>query len=102
MNDTNWNELEPLFLAVADVATMLGISRSTTLTLIQSGAIPSIRVGRQIRIPVRGLEQYLRLQGLDLKLIGRGSHQPTTARAAPVSSSPAQTQRQDVPGVTVR
>ena len=49
----------PLALTVKDVAKLLGISRNTTYRLVRSKKLPSIRVGRQIRIPRSALEEYL-------------------------------------------
>ena len=49
----------PLALTVKDVAKLLGISRNTTYRLVRSKKLPSIRVGRQIRIPRSALEEYI-------------------------------------------
>lgn len=49
----------PLALSVQQVAELLEVSRNTAYTLVRSGALRSIRVGRQIRVPRSALEDYL-------------------------------------------
>lgn len=90
------------FLSVTSVATVLGISRTTALALIQRHEIPAIRVGGQIRIPEAGFAQYLRDAGLDVELIYRGSLTPTTARAAPAALQAQNAERDRATGVTLR
>lgn len=90
------------FLSVTDVAQILGISRSTTLTLIRGGQITSIRVGAQIRIPETGLAQYLQEAGLENTQIYRGGLKPTTARATPATDPTPTTEARRAAGVNVR
>ena len=40
----------PLVLTVSDISKILGIGINTAYDLIRSGAIKSVRVGRQIRV----------------------------------------------------
>ena len=87
------------FLPVATVAEFLNVSKPTVISLIRQGELPAIRIGKVFRIASYGVDDYLARAGIDLEII-RGGPTPTTARATPVSS-PAQTQRQDVPGVQV-
>lgn len=49
----------PLVLTVADVASILGIGRHAAYTLIASGKLPCIRVGRLIRVSRDSLMRYL-------------------------------------------
>jgi excisionase family DNA binding protein len=49
-----------LLLSVAEVAARLRVSRVTAYRLIWRGALPALRVGGQIRIDVRELEDWLR------------------------------------------
>lgn len=51
----------PIFYTVLDTATLLGVSRNKVYQLVNSGEIPCIRVGRQIRISRAALAQYLRM-----------------------------------------
>ena len=48
-----------LLLSVSDVQEALGIGRNSTYTLLRSGKLKSIRVGRLIKIPRAALEEYL-------------------------------------------
>ena len=48
---------EPIMLRAAEVALLLGISRSTVFRLIESGEIPAVRIGRSIRVPRRWVLQ---------------------------------------------
>ena len=55
---TDWNEL-PLTLTVMQGADILGIGRHAAYHLVQSGQLPSIKIGKQIRIYRGTLENYL-------------------------------------------
>lgn len=44
--------LRPLTLTVEQAATVLGIGRSTAYELVHTGAIPSLRLGRRIVVPI--------------------------------------------------
>lgn len=48
---------EPIMLRAAEVAAMLGLSRSEVYRLIDRGEIPSSRFGRSVRVPRRWVEQ---------------------------------------------
>lgn len=50
---------------VTDVAELLQISRSTVYNLMNRGLLPSIKIGRSRRIPLRAVIDFasLRLQG---------------------------------------
>jgi excisionase family DNA binding protein len=43
-----------------EVASMLGISRNTIYTLIHSGELRSIKIGRKFLIPVIAIDELLR------------------------------------------
>jgi len=47
------------FLQISRVADLLEVSETTTRRLVKKGALPAIRVGRQIRIDERRLEEWL-------------------------------------------
>ena len=55
---------EPLrpsqFLTVAEVASMMRVSKMTVYRLVHSGELPAARVGRSFRVPQRAVEDYLR------------------------------------------
>lgn len=46
--------------SVAELSAILRIGRNKAYTLVRSGEIHSIRIGRTIRIPYSAIEQYLR------------------------------------------
>lgn len=45
----------PLFLTVAEVATVLRKGRTATYAAVERGQIPSVRVGRTLRVPREAL-----------------------------------------------
>lgn len=47
-------------LTVAEVATMMHVSKMTVYRLVHSGELPVTRVGRSFRIPERAVLDYLR------------------------------------------
>lgn len=51
--------MTPLALTVAETATALRLGRNTVYDLIRTGEIPSIRVGRAIRVPQAALTEWL-------------------------------------------
>ena len=50
---------EKIILSVTETAYLLGLSRNATYQGVQSGAIPSIRVGKRILIPKAALDRML-------------------------------------------
>lgn len=52
-------------LTVTEAAVWLGISRQTAYQEVKTGAIPSIRLGRRILVPVHALEAMLSCVGGD-------------------------------------
>jgi excisionase family DNA binding protein len=48
-----------LTLTVEEAAQLLGVSRSYAYELVRQGALPCLRLGRRIVIPVRALEALL-------------------------------------------
>jgi excisionase family DNA binding protein len=53
------DESRPRFVTVAEVAEQLRVSNMTVYRLIQSGQLPSTRVGRSYRIRVEDVDRYL-------------------------------------------
>lgn len=47
------------FLQISQVSDLLEISDTTTRRLVKNGVLPSVRVGRQIRIDQRQLQEWL-------------------------------------------
>jgi excisionase family DNA binding protein len=50
-------------MQVDDVAKALGLSRGAAYNAIQTGEIPSIRVGRRIVVPTAAVRRMLQLDG---------------------------------------
>jgi excisionase family DNA binding protein len=48
------------FLTVAEVATIMRVSKMTVYRLVHSGELEAIRVGRSFRGPEQAVNQYLR------------------------------------------
>ena len=48
------------FLTVAEVATIMRVSKMTVYRLVHSGELDAIRVGRSFRVPEQAVIQYLR------------------------------------------
>jgi excisionase family DNA binding protein len=48
------------FLTVAEVASMMRVSKMTVYRLVHAGDLPAARVGRSFRVPKHAVEDYLR------------------------------------------
>ncbi len=48
------------FLTVAEVASIMRVSKMTVYRLVHSGELEAIRVGRSFRVPEQTVNQYLR------------------------------------------
>jgi len=53
-----------LLLRPREVAAATGLSRSMVYELIGRGELPSIRVGKSVRVPVADLQQWIRDQAV--------------------------------------
>lgn len=47
------------FLTVAEVASIMRVSKMTVYRLVHSGELEAIRVGRSFRVPEHAVNQYL-------------------------------------------
>ena len=54
--------MEQLTLTVEDAAALLKLSRGHAYAAIEKGEIPSIRIGRVIRVPSAALRQMLQIE----------------------------------------
>jgi excisionase family DNA binding protein len=52
-------ETDRLLLRIPEAAARLGLGRTTVYALIGSGDIPTVRVGRAIRIPASALGDWV-------------------------------------------
>ena len=48
------------FLTVAEVASIMRVSKMTVYRLVHSGELPAVRVGRSFRVPERAVHDFLR------------------------------------------
>lgn len=51
----------PVTLTVSEAAGVLGVSRSSAYALVADGALPSVRLGRRLVVPVARLAELLSL-----------------------------------------
>jgi excisionase family DNA binding protein len=47
------------FLTVAEVASIMRVSKMTVYRLVHSGELPAVRVGRSFRVPEKAVHGYL-------------------------------------------
>jgi excisionase family DNA binding protein len=74
-----------LLLRVNEAADALSLGRSKAYELVRSGALPSVRVGRSLRIPVAALETWINERAAvgandNGSEVGTDDRRPTTAR----------------------
>jgi excisionase family DNA binding protein len=50
---------DPKFLTIAEVATMIRVSKMTVYRLVHSGELPAVRVGRSFRVTEEDVNAYL-------------------------------------------
>lgn len=51
---------EMTFMTVAEVATLMRVSKMTVYRLVHHGDLPAVRVGRSFRVPRQAVHDYLR------------------------------------------
>ena len=51
---------EVRFLTVAEVASIMRVSKMTVYRLVHGGELPAVRVGRSFRVPEQAVHDYLR------------------------------------------
>ena len=51
---------EVRFLTVAEVATLMRVSKMTVYRMVHGGDLPAVRVGRSFRVPEKAVHDYLR------------------------------------------
>ena len=54
--------MDKQFYSAAEMATMLGVAKSTILSRARAGAIPALRIGRLWRFPKQKVESWLEQQ----------------------------------------
>ncbi len=53
------------FVTVAEVASLMRVSKMTVYRLVHSGELPAVRVGRSFRVPESAVHDYLRTAFID-------------------------------------
>jgi excisionase family DNA binding protein len=48
------------FLTVAEVASLMRVSKMTVYRLVHNGELPAVRVGKSFRVPEQAVHDYLR------------------------------------------
>lgn len=56
---------EVRFLTVAEVASIMRVSKMTVYRLVHSGELPAVRVGRSFRVPEDAVHEYLQTSYVD-------------------------------------
>lgn len=56
---TKQNGQEPLLLRVEEAARMLRLGRATVYMLVSRGELPSVRIGRAVRVPAEALRRWI-------------------------------------------
>ncbi|MDQ2836318.1 MAG: helix-turn-helix domain-containing protein [Actinomycetota bacterium] len=51
---------EVRFLTVAEVASVMRVSKMTVYRMVHSGELPAVRVGRSFRVPEQAVQTYLK------------------------------------------
>lgn len=51
---------DPKFLTIAEVASMMRVSKMTVYRLVHNGDLPAVRVGRSFRVTEEAVDEYLR------------------------------------------
>lgn len=51
---------EVKFLTVAEVATVMRVSKMTVYRMVHAGDLPAVRFGRSFRVPEQAVHNYLR------------------------------------------
>lgn len=53
------------FLTIAEVATMMRVSKMTVYRLVHNGELPAVRVGRSFRVTEKDVNAYLQKSFFD-------------------------------------
>ena len=48
-----------LLFRVVEVAELLSIARSKAYAMVQAGELPSVRIGKSLRVPAKALDEYV-------------------------------------------
>jgi excisionase family DNA binding protein len=51
---------EVKFLKIAEVASLMRVSKMTVYRLVHAGELPAVQIGRSFRVPEQAVHEYLR------------------------------------------
>ena len=74
---------EVRFLTVAEVATIMRVSKMTVYRLVHSGELPAVRVGRSFRVPEQAVHDYLQDVLRRHRVTSTDAHRDGPARPPP-------------------
>jgi len=60
--DRSGGSMERMLLRATEAAEIVGLGRSKMYELIAKGIVPSVRIGKSVRVPVEGLRQWVQKQ----------------------------------------
>lgn len=60
--DKRKDYMERLLLRVSETAKIIGLGKSKTYDLIAKGELPSVRIGKCVRVPVASLKEWVDAQ----------------------------------------
>ncbi len=85
-----------MLLTVREAAELLRISRNLAYELVARGEIPSIRLGRIIRVPRTALAQWLATESAERPVTGRAPQPGQVLRASLPSARPGGVPQQEI------
>lgn len=53
---------EKMLLRASELVDALGVSRAKVYEMIASGELPSVRIGRSVRVPAASLERWIEVR----------------------------------------
>jgi excisionase family DNA binding protein len=69
--------MEKLLLTAAEVGEMIGVGKSKTYELLAAGLIPSVRIGKSLRVPADRLRAWIEALEVNERTAD-GSDRPAT------------------------
>ena len=79
---------EVQFLTVAEVASIMRVSKMTVYRMVHAGELPAIRVGRSFRVPEDEVHKYLRSSFIDTACASSQDGGGPSASARPLRCPP--------------
>jgi excisionase family DNA binding protein len=65
MSSSSGDISEVKFLTIAEVASMMRVSKMTVYRLVHNGDLPAVRVGRSFRVTEKDVNEYLQRSFFD-------------------------------------